>query len=321
MRIAHELAEAICRADLTKEEHSILYVILAKTFGWDKKEDWIATSQMSTLTGIAPEHCSRAVSGLVRKGVITRRFHGRRSVLAIQKRYLQWTCLRPRLEDEKTKWRRRQSQPVSAGVSQPDLAGGSQPVPAGYNRTRTEEDVTEIKKEDARETVSTVPPEILDRLEERLGPGSINQDILAVIRALVQRHGPEHFLRALSESALRLVPPRNLLPWIRSALDAQSKTSYQWAAKRRDVAAAVPLDEEADSFERHALYRQLSGDLVSGPSFAWRRIEQLGPRLNIDVSEFQPLDANPPKPEQERLIRAFVTRALQSHPTTQDAVA
>jgi len=197
------------------------------------------------------------------------------------------------------------------------LSATKEPVVIEEERTRE----NKVTKKDAGASVMTIPRAVLDKVEDRLGPGSINQDILAVTRSLVEQHGEEHFLRALSESALRLIPPRNLLPWMRSALDAQSKTGYQWAAKGAAGSLPAKLDEETRFFEGHALYRQLSGDLVSGPSFAWRRIEQLGTRLQIDTSEFQQLDTEPPRSEQERLIRRFVTLVLKATSTPSDAVA
>lgn len=70
IRIATEIAEALMKTNLTKYQSRFLWVLWAKTYGWNKKEDWISNSQISEMTGIKPSHISRAKSELTKRGII-----------------------------------------------------------------------------------------------------------------------------------------------------------------------------------------------------------------------------------------------------------
>jgi phage replication O-like protein O len=70
-RIANELLEAFARTRLNSQETKIIFAILRKTYGFSKKEDWIAGSQLEELTGIKRTHCVNTKTRLINRNIIT----------------------------------------------------------------------------------------------------------------------------------------------------------------------------------------------------------------------------------------------------------
>jgi phage replication O-like protein O len=90
LRIANELHEAILSADLTKREMKVLQVIIRMTYGFQKKEDDIAASQIGKACRIGSSHVTEALNSLAKKKVITKRrgWHG--CIVGVQKDYSAW---------------------------------------------------------------------------------------------------------------------------------------------------------------------------------------------------------------------------------------
>ena len=84
--IANELVEALSRTNLTAYESRVLWCIFRKTYGWNKKEDWISLSQISLMTGMHKSHASRAKKLLILRNMVT----PRGNKLAFNKFYSQW---------------------------------------------------------------------------------------------------------------------------------------------------------------------------------------------------------------------------------------
>jgi len=70
VKIADELAEAFARYRISGEEWQVLWAILRKTYGWNKKEDWISLSQFQELTGIKRPNIIRALKKLIQKNIV-----------------------------------------------------------------------------------------------------------------------------------------------------------------------------------------------------------------------------------------------------------
>jgi len=70
VKIANEIVEALAKIRISGEEMQILWVIIRKTYGWNKKEDKISLNQFSELTGIKRPNIVRAIKKLIVKGVI-----------------------------------------------------------------------------------------------------------------------------------------------------------------------------------------------------------------------------------------------------------
>ena len=70
--IIHDLVEGFACAKLSTYEFNIIWAVIRKTYGWDKSKDWISLSQLSAMTGILPNHCSRTLKKLFEKNIFTR---------------------------------------------------------------------------------------------------------------------------------------------------------------------------------------------------------------------------------------------------------
>jgi phage replication O-like protein O len=84
--IANELFEAFYRCKLLEYERVIMMCIWRKTYGWSKKEDWIANSQFHEETGIPKPHITRTLKSLREKGIITKD----KKKVTINKNYSVW---------------------------------------------------------------------------------------------------------------------------------------------------------------------------------------------------------------------------------------
>jgi len=71
--IANEIADKLCSYRLSGEEWQVLWVILRKTYGWQKKEDWISLSQFATLTLIKKPNIVRALKKLTDKNIVIKK--------------------------------------------------------------------------------------------------------------------------------------------------------------------------------------------------------------------------------------------------------
>ncbi|MGT5005404.1 replication protein [Escherichia coli] len=70
-RIANELLEAVMLSGLSQHQLLVFMAVMRKTYGFNKKSDWVSNEQLSSLTGILPHKCSAAKSALVKRGIFT----------------------------------------------------------------------------------------------------------------------------------------------------------------------------------------------------------------------------------------------------------
>jgi phage replication O-like protein O len=85
-KIADELLTALCHIHLSGNEWSFLHALIRKTYGYNKKEDWITNTQIAELTGMRKERVSEAKRSLISKNIVTEN----RNKIAIQKDYDKW---------------------------------------------------------------------------------------------------------------------------------------------------------------------------------------------------------------------------------------
>lgn len=71
-KIQNELIESISNQPLNGYELRILLIIFRKTYGYNKKEDYIALSQITDITGISKPHVSRTINNLIGYKIITK---------------------------------------------------------------------------------------------------------------------------------------------------------------------------------------------------------------------------------------------------------
>jgi len=70
-KIANDILEGLCRIKLTSYQTRVLFYIFRKTYGYNKKEDWISVNQIAEATGIRQTHVSRAKKELLLRKIIT----------------------------------------------------------------------------------------------------------------------------------------------------------------------------------------------------------------------------------------------------------
>ncbi|HGJ5856509.1 MULTISPECIES: replication protein [Arsenophonus] len=69
-RISNELLEGILTAGLTQHQLLVVMAIIRKTYGYNKKIDWVSNWQISELTGLLPHKCSTAKGALLRRKIL-----------------------------------------------------------------------------------------------------------------------------------------------------------------------------------------------------------------------------------------------------------
>ena len=134
-RIANELLEAVMRAGLS--QLLVFMAVMRKTYGFNKKSDWVSNEQLSELTGILPHKCSAAKSVLVKRGILTQT--GR--VIGINKTVSEWSSL-PVKGKEKKPYLKKVTLPESGKKSLPESGNAYYP-----NQVNTKDKHTKDNKD------------------------------------------------------------------------------------------------------------------------------------------------------------------------------
>ncbi|KYD57998.1 replication protein [Salmonella enterica] len=121
-RIANEILEAVMHAGLSQHQLLVFMAVMRKTYGFNKKSDWVSNEQLSELTGILPHKCSSAKSALVKRGILTQT--GR--VIGINKTVSEWSSL-PVKGTEKKPYLEKVNLPESGKKSLPESGKKSLP--------------------------------------------------------------------------------------------------------------------------------------------------------------------------------------------------
>ncbi|EJH2777055.1 replication protein [Salmonella enterica] len=154
-RIANEILEAVMHAGLSQHQLLVFMAVMRKTYGFNKKSDWVSNEQLSELTGILPHKCSSAKSALVKRGILTQT--GR--VIGINKTVSEWSSLpvkgtekKPYLEKVNLPESGNKSLPESGKKSLPESGKKSLPESGnGYypNQVNTKDTITKDSKDNS----------------------------------------------------------------------------------------------------------------------------------------------------------------------------
>lgn len=136
-RIANELLEAVMHAGLSQHQLLVFMAVMRKTYGFNKKADWVSNEQISMLTGILPHKCSAAKSALVKRGILTQT--GR--VIGINKAVSEWSSL-PVKGTEKRPYLKKVTLPESVKKSLPESGNAYYP-----NQVNTKDKHTKDNKD------------------------------------------------------------------------------------------------------------------------------------------------------------------------------
>lgn len=85
-KIANEILERLMKLHISPNQWQVLLCVIRKTYGFRKKVDYIANSQIQTSTGLGKSVVSRALAELKARDIITR--SGK--VTGIQKDWEKW---------------------------------------------------------------------------------------------------------------------------------------------------------------------------------------------------------------------------------------
>ncbi|EAN9443357.1 replication protein [Salmonella enterica] len=138
-RIANEILEAVMHAGLSQHQLLVFMAVMRKTYGFNKKSDWVSNEQLSELTGILPHKCSSAKSALVKRGILTQT--GR--VIGINKTVSEWSSL-PVKGTEKKPYLKKVNLPESGKKSLPESGNGYYP-----NQVNTKDTITKDSKDNS----------------------------------------------------------------------------------------------------------------------------------------------------------------------------
>lgn len=158
-KIANELYDAITRWHLSSYEYRILIFIIRKTYGWNKKEDWISLSQFSEGTNIRKPHVSRSLSLLIKQNIVTKGGKRTNPKYSIQKRYNLWVKLPKGVRSH------HQAQVLPKGV-RAVTKGGNPVLPKGVIHTYTKETLT---KDTIQKTEKTKISSKVKEIEKEVG--------------------------------------------------------------------------------------------------------------------------------------------------------
>ena len=86
IRIANGIAKELAKTYMSSYESQILWCLFIKTYGFNKKEDWISNSQFVEATGIYKSHVSRTIKKLVERKIVTQTGNK----IAFNKYHTQW---------------------------------------------------------------------------------------------------------------------------------------------------------------------------------------------------------------------------------------
>lgn len=92
-RIANDILEAVSLLRMSGEESQVFWVVIRKTYGYQKTWDEISLSQFCLATGMNKQNVCRALSKLIKKNMIIKIDKGRTSKYRIQKDYTTWLPL------------------------------------------------------------------------------------------------------------------------------------------------------------------------------------------------------------------------------------
>jgi len=70
LKIANELVKHFCKLKLSGNDWLIVWAVLLKTYGWNKKQDMISLSQFQEITGLSRPTVVRKIQRLVRYNVL-----------------------------------------------------------------------------------------------------------------------------------------------------------------------------------------------------------------------------------------------------------
>ena len=128
-------------AGLSQHQLLVFMAVMRKTYGFNKKADWVSNDQLSALTGILPHKCSAAKSSLVKRGVFTQ--IGRS--VGINKTVSEWVKL-PKTGNENKRYLKEVNLPESGKECLPESGNDTYPNQVNTKDKHTKDNKDNINK-------------------------------------------------------------------------------------------------------------------------------------------------------------------------------
>ena len=71
-QVPNEILDNLAKTHLSPNEWKIVILVIRKTYGWHKPDDWIALGQIEKHTGITRSNVCRYIKSLVRRNILVR---------------------------------------------------------------------------------------------------------------------------------------------------------------------------------------------------------------------------------------------------------
>lgn len=125
VKIANEIMDALISSKLAGQDFKITFLILRKTYGFNKLEDFISLSQMAKATGMSVIRCSQVVNRLQLMKILTLKenINGIGKKYSFNKDFDQWETLKENINPyKKTKetLKEKRKRPLRKSVSTKD---------------------------------------------------------------------------------------------------------------------------------------------------------------------------------------------------------
>jgi len=187
-RVANELLETLIATRLSGEELRIVWAVIRKTYGFNKRVDRISMGQFEKMTGIPRERCRRVMKRLVGKNIITKDGSFWKPTYGLHKNYMLWNS---------------DVTPQEEGTPQ---VGGRVPprrgvkVPPRWGDTKDSKDTLKERNE---------INEVFDAYNVITKIQSRSDSRKSKIRARLTEYGKEQVLEAVENYRLALDDPEN----------------------------------------------------------------------------------------------------------------
>lgn len=91
---SNDVLMALVRAGLTGPQYQIVLLVIRKTWGYNKKEDWISLTQFQEVTGLTRANVCKNISKLVSEQILVRKSYiGIKTIYRINKKFSKWSQL------------------------------------------------------------------------------------------------------------------------------------------------------------------------------------------------------------------------------------
>ena len=92
-QLPNSLLEALTKIRISGEEWQCLCLILRKTYGWHKQEDWISNSLFVKATGIKKQNVNRALKKLIKKNIVIKKDYMGKPIYSLLENNNTWVAL------------------------------------------------------------------------------------------------------------------------------------------------------------------------------------------------------------------------------------